>query len=285
MSESRSREYELLTRRVMSRVLDVAPESRLAHDVQVQGRATSHQIDVLWEAPKEFGGPFTVLFECKTHGRRIEQHDLLAFKAVVDDVRAFRGTTYGVFVVASGYQSGAKRVANTYDIVILELREPHPHDLRGRIAEVVLEIRGFMPTIGGWDVQATDGSGRDSGSLEVSTHHPVILPNGQVTTLADIVLEGALDGFAPVKPVEVVREFPEPAILAGTQVRIHRVAAMVGVQEQVTTTRIGGAERLSLTLNATLSGAFAFIMNDGQVLGDREALRSLLMPYGQGRSD
>jgi hypothetical protein len=239
--------------------------------------ATSHQIDVLWEAPEEFGGPFTVLFECKTHGRRIEQHDLLAFKAVIDDVTALRGTTYGVFVVASGYQSGAKRVADTYDIIILELREPQPGDLRGRVSNIVLEIRAQVPSITAWDVQAFDVRGGPAQSLPVAKNHPVILPDGQVTSLIGIISEGVLDGFSSVASVEIVKEFPEPAILACTDIRITRVAALVRAEQAVTTTRIGGVEGFSLTLNATLSGASAFIMRDGNLRGDKEALRSLLL--------
>ena len=58
---------------------------------------------------------------------------------------------------------------------------------------------------------------------------------------------------------------------------LDRVAALVRAEQAVTTTRIGGVEGFSLTLNATLSGASAFIMRDGNLRGDKEALRSLLL--------
>ena len=272
-----ARDYELLTKRVMGVLLGLAPDSPLAHDVKVQGKATAHQIDVLWDAPANFGGPFTVLFECKKHARRIEQKDLMAFRTVVDDVAAVRGVALGVFVVSSGYQSGALNIASTYGIVILELREPRPSDMHGRITAIDFTFRIQVPVITDWEVVATSANAGDNTSARFAADHPVVLPDGRVTTLANIVSDGVIDGYDRVDAVRVTRNFAgNPAILDGTSIQIQSVSATVGAESIVRPLRIGGAERFSLVLNATIPGASAFMMDDGQMRGDVDSLRALV---------
>lgn len=271
-----SRDYELLTRRVMADLLGLAPASLLEHDVKVQGKATAHQIDVLWEAPADFGGPVTVLFECKKHARRIEQKDLMAFRTVVDDVAAVRGATIGVFVVSSGYQSGAVNIASTYGIVILELREPRPSDLRGRVTDIDLTLKVQIPVITDWEIVASDESAKTDTAFRVSTDQRLVLADGRTFTLAEVVCEGVLDGFDEVQPQRIKRDFPSPANLLGTGIQIHSVSATVGAESFSENHHIGGAERFSLVLNATIPGASAFVMEDGQMRGDVETLRALL---------
>lgn len=215
-----------------------------------------------------------MLFECKKHARRVEKKDLMAFRTLVDDVAAVRGETVGVFVVSSGYQSGAVNVASTYGIVILELREPTPDDLRGRALVTNLELKFQVPVITDWEIAASDPHATEYGNGRVSTDHPVVLPNGRVSTLIRIVTEGVLEGFDAIPPTRVTREFPDPAVFEGTSIRIHSVSAIVGAVSITQTIRSGGAERFSLVLNATIPGASAFVMDDGQIRGDVDALRA-----------
>jgi hypothetical protein len=261
----------------MEALLGLAPDAPLAHDVKVQGRATTHQIDVLWEAPGAFGGPFTVLFECKKHARRVEQKDLMAFRTVVDDVAAVRGETLGVFVVSSGYQSGAVNIASTCGIVILELREPRPSDLNGRITAIDFTFKIQVPVITDGEVVVTSANADDDTSARFAADHPVVLPDGRVTTLTNIVSDGVIEGYDRVDPVRVTRNFAgNPAILQGTSIQIQSISATVGADSIVQPLRLGGAERFSLVLNATVPGASAFLMEDGKLSGDVDSLRALV---------
>jgi hypothetical protein len=51
-----------------------------------------------------------------------QQQALHGWRSVVDDVGEAGIETIGVMVTTAGYQSGAQRVADSYGIVILELR-------------------------------------------------------------------------------------------------------------------------------------------------------------------
>ena len=273
-----SDDYELLTKRIISDLLEVAPESPPLHNQRVAGKGATHQIDVLWEVPPELGGPCTAIFECKHHKRNVEQKDIIAFKGVVDDIAAVRGPTYGVFVVSSGYQKGARTFASTYDIVILELREPQEGDWHGRIRQIEITIHAQIPRITDWDIRADSGHADQNPPAGAFTDHPIVLPNGERTTLGKIVTEGTIQGFGAQEPVRVTRQLPQPATLEGTSIRIQSVSATVAAEQITLTSTVGGARLMSLVLNACIPGAAAFIRHDGHVFGDVDELRGLLLP-------
>ncbi len=106
-------EYEGLTRLLVGRISDRAPvvTTRLEHDVVLPGRASSHQIDVLWEFTSGSGVAHRIIFECKHRGKALEQKDVLAFKGVVDEVGYKSISTTGVMVHLTGY--GLPRVFRT----------------------------------------------------------------------------------------------------------------------------------------------------------------------------
>lgn len=54
------------------------------------------------------------------------------------------------------------------------------------------------------------------------------------------------------------------------------MSATVGAVSTTQTIRFGGAERFSLVLNATIPGASAFLMDNGQMRGDVDSLRALV---------
>ena len=58
---------------------------------------------------------------------------------MIDDISDGIQTT-GVMVTRTGYQAGAKRVADTYGLIVVELRVPTPEDTRDRLLKVRVEV-------------------------------------------------------------------------------------------------------------------------------------------------
>lgn len=110
-------EYELLTKRLLTLIADrsVVTTTRLEHNVQVGGLATTSQIDVLWEFTNAEANN-RIVFECRHYNYSLKQSDVFAFSAVVGDLNAAPDSppTTGVIVTKTGYQAGAQRVAETY---------------------------------------------------------------------------------------------------------------------------------------------------------------------------
>lgn len=151
------RSYEELTEELVGQLGDVSGITtlRLERDVPVSGRANDNQIDVLWEFQRASGERVRLLFECRSYARRINQQALHSWGSIVDDVSEPGIETVGVMVTTTGYQSGARRVADTYGIVILELRAPTDRDLANRWRSIRTELVIRMPLVTDLSVDTT----------------------------------------------------------------------------------------------------------------------------------
>jgi hypothetical protein len=103
-----SKGYELLVREIYQQMLDQGQALNVAvqHNVQKQGNATSHQIDVYWEF--YLGGvTHRVIVQAKKWRNPIRKGDVLTFKGVLEDLPG----TVGIMVTSSFFQRGAIEVA------------------------------------------------------------------------------------------------------------------------------------------------------------------------------
>ena len=125
-------EYELVVQSIVGHLAKRAgvETTRLEHDVDVIGRATTNQIDVLWDFTDAVGKPHRVVFEARDHSNPIKQASLHAFRSVVDDVQSGDRPVEGIMVTTTGYQRGAKRIAETYGLLFLSCAYPRPPTLR-----------------------------------------------------------------------------------------------------------------------------------------------------------
>lgn len=91
----------------------------IQRNVILQGKTTSHQIDIYWKF--ENGGVrYETVVQAKDWNKPVDKGQLLEFKGVLDDLP---GQPKGIFVTRSGYQSGAKEVALAHGILLYELGE------------------------------------------------------------------------------------------------------------------------------------------------------------------
>lgn len=137
------KEYEKLTQYIFSQIVNQneALNIDVQHDVVLQGRTTTHQIDVFWKF--EFGGiEYLTVIQAKDWKSKVKKSDMLAFKGTVDDLPF---GTKGIYVSLSGYQSGAIEVAKAYGILAYELRPPKTEDWKGFIKVINLEIECSTP--------------------------------------------------------------------------------------------------------------------------------------------
>jgi hypothetical protein len=124
MIDKTGKAYENLTQVIFQSVIDQKqfPNLKIERNLILQGKTTSHQIDVYWKF--EVGGvPHEVIVQAKDWGTPVNKGQLLQFKEVLDDLP---GQPKGVFVTRSGYQKGAKDYALAHGIVLYELKEWEP---------------------------------------------------------------------------------------------------------------------------------------------------------------
>lgn len=266
-----SKEYELLTRELaeaLARYFGVLTD-KCVHDERMRGRATPNQIDVLWEGRLD-GQRHRIVFECKHHKRPITQGLLHAFRSVLDDISDDVPTT-GVFVSTNGYQSGAKSVASTYGIVVLELRPPQDRDLEGRLTQINLSFTLRCEVVREVQVVVEELE-QVSGSLPVDPSLTWIdRPDGSSSTLRAVLTAGENSplGIPPTPPHRVVRRFEPGTILRtedGQRVAIRAIIGVVGDSDSTSTATIGpGADGIAHILRDALTGATVWFEKDGKI--------------------
>jgi hypothetical protein len=135
--------YEILTQQIFQALHDQDQVKNIdvQHNVELQGKTLKHQIDVYWEY--EIGGIiYRAIVQAKDWGQAVTQNQLLAFKAILDDLP---GQPRGIFVTRTGYQSGAQEYAKANGIMLYELREPTAKDTEGKVITFQLKISVFAP--------------------------------------------------------------------------------------------------------------------------------------------
>jgi hypothetical protein len=117
--------YEVLTQAIFQLIHDQeeVPNLRVEHDIKLQGKSATHQIDVYWQF-EQIGLPYETIVQVKDWSRPVDQGDLFKFNCVICDLP---GSPKGIFVTRTGYQSGAREYAKAHGIVLYELREVAPH--------------------------------------------------------------------------------------------------------------------------------------------------------------
>jgi hypothetical protein len=260
--------YEVLAKTLVERVqvLSGIETSRIERNVRLPGCATDHQIDVLWdvEGPRQ-----RFIFECRKYGRTIEQKHLLAFRGVVDDLQTEARPVRGIMVTPVGYQRGAKGVATTYGITVLELRPPTDSDLAGRVRRLSLTIAPRVPFVR--DIQVEPVTGEVMDPIVADTTDIYIRESGVLHPLVDFMLSGALNDVTaePTAPRDVVRRFDPPAELVVAKAEMGKIRAIKAtVGERVlplVQVDVGGQEHLAYLLRDALGGARAWFAADGRI--------------------
>ena len=211
--------YESLTELVFRELLS---QSNVCSDIQrnvvIQGRSTSHQIDVSFNFTVGVVAYKTIV-ECKDWSSPVDQEKVLAFKAVVDDIP---GQPRGIMISRSGFQEGAWKVAAHHGINVYELREPQERDFEGRLRAIEcnlsimhVEFRNYRF---GWDQDWIQNQmvQRNLPTLELRIElHPgidkVTYLSGSPCDLNEILNSHGLHGSCDWTSVH--HEFREPVVI------------------------------------------------------------------------
>jgi hypothetical protein len=119
--------YEQVTRAIFNQIVNTDFEGEgvrsidVKHNATLQGRLSTHQIDVYWKF--EVGGvEYQTIVQARDWESKIKQGHILEFKGVLDDIP---GQPRGIYVTRSGYQKGALTLAHACGIELFVLR-PRP---------------------------------------------------------------------------------------------------------------------------------------------------------------
>ena len=130
--------YEDLAEQVFKRLLAAQGGlvANVQRDVDVQGHSTKHQLDVAFEFVAG-SVPYRTIVQCKDWSSLVKQEQVLSFNSVLADIP---GQPRGIIVSRSGFQEGARRVAEHHGIKLYELRAPLDEDWHGLLREATIHM-------------------------------------------------------------------------------------------------------------------------------------------------
>jgi hypothetical protein len=132
-------EYEKFTQEIYQGLInaDGVTTIKVQHNIKLEGKSgQAHQIDVYWEY--EYAGvKHKVAIECKNYNGTVSIDKVRGFYGILSDLN----NVAGIMVTKVDYQAGAKKYAESYGIVLKELRAPKDKDWEGRVkARLLLSI-------------------------------------------------------------------------------------------------------------------------------------------------
>lgn len=265
MTKNTGTPYEELAQQVFRAILaqDGITNIDVQHDIDLEGKTASHQIDVYWEF-EQGGIRYRTVVQCKDWTSAVKQEQVFAFKTVLEDLP---GQPRGIMVSRRGFQQGAREFASAHGIVLYELRQPKDSDWDGYLRQVDIHMELHVPVVHGFqlvpDVEWMRGEKQRLG-----------LPDDPITvefrsTLGEIifhredgsVLANAGDLVERVTPskcerVTVEYRFDEPAFMNANHETVKRIK-MLGFDVDIEDA-IGMRQMLRIDANALV----AFILKN-----------------------
>ena len=110
----------------------------------------AHQIDIYWEF-KMAGQTYQTAIECKAYNTAVSIGCVRDFYGVLADIHGLKGIVVSLF----GFQSGAKRYAEHYNIDLKEIRRPTEQDWEGRVRNILHRILIIIPEIKSMRIDVT----------------------------------------------------------------------------------------------------------------------------------
>jgi hypothetical protein len=177
----------------------------------------------------------------------------------------------GVMVTTTGYQRGARAVASTYGLVVLELRAPTDADRDGRVESISITVSFETPVVRDVRFEAVEVHDEEwtAGGLAMLGDLEVDSPSGRVP-LEILLMDGELGVLGapqPLHPVLRVFEPPMDLWVEGARVAtVSTVSAVVGDEVAPPSTFVvRGPHDVAWMVRDALSGARAWIAEDGRV--------------------
>jgi hypothetical protein len=265
--------YENLAQQIFNEILnqDSVKTINVQHNVMIQGKTTSHQIDIFWEF--EVGGiRYCTIVQAKDWKSTVPQGAILQFKAILDDLP---GQPRGIFVTRTGYQNGAIDVAKANGILLYELREPTEADWEGKIKTIVILLHALVPRTKNlnivhdeeWVKQQLQQKGLEKITEKIQiagmTNEIFLydLNFQPIMTIKDVVDSFfSNDNFKKFGPVLISKKFDEYIYIETTSltfpfIKIDRIEAEISIIESVEEIKIDGENIVGFILKNVLNGS------------------------------
>ena len=238
--------YECLVQEIYKEILnnEGVNNIKVEHDIILEGKTTSHQIDVYWEH-EVANSKFRMIIQAKDWKSAVPQKERLAFSEIIKDLPT---GTKGVFISKSGFQKGAIDVAKANGIDIYELREPNKSDFENKMMEVDINLRIENPYYKNIRIEINKNKSPNSKNERLSISGDLkIYEKTKSKTTKELILDLCRKNGADIKEIEY--KFDEGfIILEEEKIFIEKIIGVFGMLQAEEHININAFDSIGLIL-------------------------------------
>jgi hypothetical protein len=177
----------------------------------------------------------------------------------------------------TGYQLGARKVAETYGLIILELRDPSDKDVASHVIGIKVSFTGVVPMVSDLHLDVSEMLSESALAGPVLNHSlEVEDADGQRTSVIRLLTDGELTSPAGevIPKHQVTRSFNPPAsftVNGETAAKVRAISATVWAEKgDPFDFTVGGRERIAWMVKDTLGGTRAWFAIDGKIYPNQD---------------
>jgi len=142
--------YEMALQRIFQEIHDreTGRTIKVEQNVLVEGRSARHQIDLVWMVTIA-GIDYLTIVQARDWNQKIKQEAVSAFNDILRDIP---GQPRGIIVTRTGFQRGAKQIADYHGIKLFKLQQGIPATVMTDISYATFSIEGCVMPGGGQGV-------------------------------------------------------------------------------------------------------------------------------------
>lgn len=238
------KEYEKLAQVIYKQILEIEGHNAdVKHDVTIQGKDYKHQIDVYWEL-KVAGITTKYLIEAKDYASPVSIEKIKAFITTVNDIK----NSHGIFIAKSGFQKGAKELAEKNGIQIYELRNCNENDFAGKMMKMELKI--IIPTLiyDNLNIQINKEKSITEKIHIIISGNTEIFQQDKMLKLKEIIQDLCEENGTDVKYSEYKFEEDTYIIFEKQKIYIDKIGGIFGIKENIENIKINGYEMVGKIL-------------------------------------
>lgn len=239
-------EYEILVKNIYEEILknEDIDNIKVEHDVKIEGKSTTHQIDVYWEH-RIGNSNFRMIIQAKDWKRPVPQKEVLALAEIVEDLPT---GTKGVFISRSGYQEGAIKVAQAKGIDIYELRQPNDKDFKDKIMKAEIKINIEIPYYENMSIVVNKNKSPNIKEKRLCIcGDTIVYEKTENKTIKEIILELCNNNGKNIENAEY--KFNEGyIILDDNKIFVEKLIGKFGISQVSQSERINGYDNIGLIL-------------------------------------
>lgn len=259
------KEYEELAQIIYQQILKLEGYNvEVKHNVKIQGKDYKHQIDVYWEL--NIAGITTkYLIEAKDYSSAVSIDKIKSFITTVNDIK----NSHGIFIAKSGFQKGAKELAEKNGIQIYELRDINEDDFLGKMMCIDFEIKILRMHYNNLNLHVSKEKSKITSNQKIEVSGQTeIYQSGKKEKIENIIFNLCNSNGTNIKHKEYLLEENAYIDMNNEKIFVEKLSGDFGIIESKEHIKINGYEKIGKILLDVINKNYKIFDKDNNYIKD-----------------